>query len=229
MTSIDRRNVIVWVILAFAAGVLVGNLGAGLGGPGASAPALASGPVVPPPSAPAGQPAGQPAAAAGPVGTAPAMGSGPGMGMAPQAPAPAARLPRLRAATQAHPEDPGVWVALGNAYFDANQPPEAVKAYERALTLKPGDPNVLTDLGVMYRRLGQFQEAVARFQAAAAAAPTHVQSRYNLGVVYLHDLHDAARARAAWEGFLRVAGDGDPRAAAVRAQLADLGSGAGAP
>ncbi len=205
MTSTERRNVVLWVILAFAAGVLVGNLGAGLGDSGASAPTAASGPVVPPPTA----------APAQPVAAAPPQ-------MAPGAPDPAAQIPSLLAASQAHPNDAGVWVALGNAYFDTNQAPEAVKAYERALTLKPGDPNVLTDLGVMYRRLGQFQEAVARFQAAAAAAPTHIQSRYNLGVVYLHDLHDVAKARAAWEDFLRVAGDGDPRAAAVRRQLAEL-------
>ena len=224
MTTTERRNVIIWVVLAFAAGVLVGNFGAGLDAPGGSASAVATGAVVPPPTSSPAAPAAQPAPS---VVTGAATGMGPGLGLAP--PDPTVEIPHLLAASEAHPEDAGVWVALGNAYFDANQPPEAVKAYERALTLRPGDPNVLTDLGVMYRRLGKFREAVARFQAAAAAAPGHVQSRYNLGVVYLHDLHDAAKARAAWEDFLRVAGDGDPRAAAVRAQLAELGgAGAGA-
>ena len=104
----------------------------------------------------------------------------------------------------ATPDDPGAWTHLGNAYFDTDQPAEAIKAYVKSIELAPGNPDVLTDLGVVYRRNGQPDQALLAFDQAIQAAPTHEQARLNKGVVLLYDKQDQAKAFTVWEELLVI-------------------------
>jgi cytochrome c-type biogenesis protein CcmH/NrfG len=115
------------------------------------------------------------------------------------------------------------WVDLGNLNYDLGRPPDAIRAYEKALSLQPGNPDVITDLGTMYRLAGQPQKAVALFREANEIDPNHFNSLYNLGVVLLHDLDDIPGAARAWEAFLRVGPQG-PQAERIRAILQNLRS-----
>jgi cytochrome c-type biogenesis protein CcmH/NrfG len=124
------------------------------------------------------------------------------------------------------PQNYQAWVQIGNDYFDLGEAQKSIDAYQRALAIKGDDPNVLTDMGVMYRQLKDFPKAVAAFRKAAAVAPNHTQSRMNLGVVLMHDLNDKPGAIAAWEDYLRLAGN-DPNAENIRRALAELKSQAG--
>ena len=144
--------------------------------------------------------------------------------------APGAALPTVNAQQQISmlqgivAKDPGnrnAWIQLGNQYFDSQQPMKAVEAYGKALAINGNDPDVLTDQGVMFRQLGWYDRAVDNFVKANQIDPTHAQSLYNLGVVYLYDLKDVAKARAAWEKFLTIVPSG-PGADQVRAQLEAL-------
>jgi len=110
----------------------------------------------------------------------------------------------LEEKVRANPNDGRAWVELGNLYYDTNQPPKAIEAYNKALKLIPPDPNVLTDLGVMYRSDGQPMQAIESFKKAMEVSPTHEQSRFNLGVVYFFDLHDKEKAIAAWKDLLAI-------------------------
>jgi tetratricopeptide (TPR) repeat protein len=166
--------------------------------------------------------------AAPPVAAAPAF---PGMGGAP--PPQAApqgnpnklqalqNIPMLEQLVAKDPKNHDAWVHLGNSYFDSEQPQKAIEAYGRALELKPNDPDVLTDQGVMYRSLGQFERAVDNFKKANQADPKHAQSLFNQGVVYLNDLHDAAKAKAAWQKVIDTAPN-TPQAMQARDALRDL-------
>jgi cytochrome c-type biogenesis protein CcmH/NrfG len=147
------------------------------------------------------------------------------MGKPPAAEAPAALTPEMKSQIAAlqeivkkDPKNAKAAIELGNIYFDANQPDNAIDAYSRALALEPGNADVRTDMGIMYRRKGQFDKAVAEFTKAAEADPKHVNSRYNLGVVLLHDKGDIKGAVKAWEDYLRV-DSGSPRAENIRVQL----------
>ncbi len=113
-------------------------------------------------------------------------------------------LAKVEQQVKATPDDPGAWVHLGNAYFDADQPAQAIEAYARALELAPGNPDVLTDLGVMYRRNKQPDQALTAFDKAIQAAPDHEQSRLNKGVVLLYDKNDKAGALKAWEELIAI-------------------------
>jgi len=105
---------------------------------------------------------------------------------------------------RSNPNNGQGWAELGNLYYDANQPPKAIEAYNKALQLISPDPNLLTDLGVMYRRNGQPQKAIESFKKAASLSPSHEQSRFNMGIVYLYDLKDKEDALKAWQELLAI-------------------------
>jgi len=118
----------------------------------------------------------------------------------------------------------GIWIQLGNDYFDTRQQQKAIDAYAKALALNPNNPDVLTDQGVMYRDLGRFDEAIANFEKSAKIDPSHVQSSYNLGVVWSNDKHDNAKAAAAFNRVISIA-PSSPQAAEARRALAEMGKG----
>jgi len=147
----------------------------------------------------------------------------------PGAPAPAAPPPRdsIEAASQIQTlkeivkkdmKNLPAWEELGNLYFDADQPKEAIEAYSRYLAVKPDNPDVRTDMGIMYRKLGQFDRALEEFRKAARSDPKHVNSRYNIGLVLLHDKQDIQGAIKAWEEYLKVDTNSE-RAQRIRAQI----------
>ena len=106
-------------------------------------------------------------------------------------------------ALQDSPNAPALWVALGNAHFDAQNPAQAIHAYERALALAPDNPDVLTDLGIMYRESGKFDQALAAFRKAQAINPEHANAFFNEGVVLYYDLHRRDEAVNAWQKLLK--------------------------
>ena len=132
-----------------------------------------------------------------------------------------ARIPMEEQAVRQDPRSFRAWVQLGNDYFDTQQFQKSVDAYQKALEIEPRSPDVLTDQGVMYRALGQFDKAIENFRKAQAIDPRHGQSLWNMGIVYDHDLHQADKARAAWEKLLEIDPTG-PQSGQVRQALADL-------
>jgi len=114
------------------------------------------------------------------------------------------KIGELKAIVAKDPNNRQAWVALGNEYFDADQPMDAVEAYQKALDLNAKDANVLTDQGVMFRRLGWFDRAVDNFTRANQADPSHTVSLFNLGITYRYDLQDFAKAQEAWTKFLAI-------------------------
>ncbi len=104
------------------------------------------------------------------------------------------RLGAVAAAREAidqFPENPDAWMLLGEAYEMAFRQPEALSAYERALSLEERADAALA-AGVLYRRAGRPAEAAARFARAYAAG---------------------AGAEALWENAAALFAAGDERAA----------------
>jgi cytochrome c-type biogenesis protein CcmH/NrfG len=113
------------------------------------------------------------------------------------------RLKELEEAVRKNPQDLRAWIQLGNRHFDDERPREAIRAYERALSIKGDNPDVLTDMGIMYRQLGEFDRAMEHFTQASRINPLHEQSRFNLGVV-LFDLDRKEEARKAWRALVGI-------------------------
>ncbi|MBO4335949.1 MAG: tetratricopeptide repeat protein [Desulfovibrio sp.] len=113
-------------------------------------------------------------------------------------------LSKLEQAAHQNPKNQENWVNLGNAYFDAQRPDAAIRAYETAVSLGAHSPDLLTDLGIMYRQLQRFEDALLSFQQAKALDPTHLQSRLNEGIVLYYDLHLKDAALQAWKEALQI-------------------------
>jgi len=110
------------------------------------------------------------------------------------------------------------WSALGNLYFDANMPDEAITHYEAALKIKPDDAHVLTDLATMKREAGKPEEAVELLKHVVQVDSTIEQAWFNMGVIYSFDLKDQKSAMEAWKKFLALNPD-SPHTDAVKAEI----------
>lgn len=115
------------------------------------------------------------------------------------------------------------WVALGNIYFDANKPTEAIEYYEQALAIRPGDVNVQTDLATMEREAGDPQKAITILQQVLKQDSTFAQAWFNMGVIYSLDLKDNKNAVAAWKKFVATSPD-SPHIEAVQKEIDRLES-----
>ena len=93
------------------------------------------------------------------------------------------KIQSLKDIIKKDPKNLPALVELGNVYFDAGQPKEAIEAYSQYLAAKPDNADVRTDMGIMYRAMGDFNRAIEEFKKAAQSDPKHVNSRYNIGIV----------------------------------------------
>jgi tetratricopeptide (TPR) repeat protein len=106
--------------------------------------------------------------------------------------------------TKRNPKNLDAWRELGNAYFDADMPVQAIAAYSRALAIKPDDTNILNDQGAMYRQTGDFTRALANFEKARQVDPFNLESIYNSGYVLAFDLNQIDRAIVMWRSYLAL-------------------------
>ncbi|HEY6147560.1 MAG TPA: tetratricopeptide repeat protein [Thermoanaerobaculia bacterium] len=107
----------------------------------------------------------------------------------------AGRIQGLQDEIARDPENPKLWAALGNAWYDREDWDQAIEAYRKALRKAPKDANVLSDLGAAYRNQGDFRQAIASFEKARAADSDHWQSLLNLVLINAYDVRDAAAAQ----------------------------------
>lgn len=114
------------------------------------------------------------------------------------------RIAEGEGAVAKDPDNRSAWVQLGNDYFDAELPLQAVDAYERALALDPKDPEVLADLGVSCRRMGWHDRAAEAFGKALKIDPNYEPALVNLGIVYAVDLRQPEKALKVWSRFLEL-------------------------
>ena len=106
--------------------------------------------------------------------------------------------------TVTEPTNHEAWSLLGNAYYDADLPVEAIAAYNKALALRPDDTNILNDQGAMYRENGEFSNALANFEKAVKIDPYNLESLYNSGYVYAFDLNNIPKALQIWKRYLEL-------------------------
>lgn len=96
------------------------------------------------------------------------------------------------------------WIELGNAYYDADMPQQAIDAYNRSLALKPDNTDVLNDQGAMYRQSGNFTQALKNFEKAYAIDSKNLESLYNMGYVNAFDLNRIELALDIWRRYLKL-------------------------
>lgn len=106
-------------------------------------------------------------------------------------------------AVNKNPTDYDSLVQLGNLYYDAQQYPNAIQYYERALVIHPENPDVRTDMGTAYWYSGNADKAVAAMEASLKFRPGHPQTLFNLGWIKWQGKADPKGAIEAWEKLLK--------------------------
>jgi|SRR5687767_3433717 tetratricopeptide (TPR) repeat protein len=153
-----------------------------------------------------------PAAPAGPPAAAPAATG--------QRQAPAldeARVRALQAAIEQDPRNAGNFAQLGNAYFDAEQWPNAIDSYERSLKLDPNNADVSTDLGVSYYYTNRTDDALAQFERSLKMSPNHTKTLLNKGIVLAFGKENLQAAAEEWKKVVALSPDSPEGQAARRA------------
>jgi tetratricopeptide (TPR) repeat protein len=81
-------------------------------------------------------------------------------------------LPRLLEQAQVHQPDAMSWFQVASAYANPKRAPEAIGAYQKALTFDPDYALAMFDLGGTYWNSGDFKQASRVWKAAMPASPT---------------------------------------------------------
>jgi len=115
-----------------------------------------------------------------------------------------ARMFALEEQLKSNPNNAASWMELGNMYFDANKPQDAIRAYTQYVSINPNNANVLTDLGVMYRRVGNPTEAIASFDKAIEVDPRHEHARFNKGIVLYYDAGFQDEGVKVWQELNKI-------------------------
>lgn len=128
-----------------------------------------------------------------------------------------ARVRTLQSAIEKDPQNAENYTQLGNAYFDAEQWPNAIDAYERSLKLNPNDADVSTDLGVSYYYTNRTDEALAQFERSLKISPNHTKTLLNKGIVLAFGKENLQAAADEWKKVVELAPDSAEGQAARRA------------
>lgn len=111
-------------------------------------------------------------------------------------------IAELKRRLNMNPADVEAAVALGNIYYDCNQPAQSVIYYTLALSLDPALPGVRTDLGTMYWRNDDVALAEQAFRQVVRDFPDYGAARLNLGLLLLHAKGEPQQARAVWQDLI---------------------------
>jgi tetratricopeptide (TPR) repeat protein len=108
-------------------------------------------------------------------------------------------ISHLKESLDKDPNKAETWSQLANAYYEIQDYPQAIEAYNKVITLVDDKSSLYQDLGVVYRRDGQFEKSIEAFEKAVADNPDNLQALFNIGVVQYHDLDDEASAKKTWQ------------------------------
>lgn len=90
----------------------------------------------------------------------------------------------LQEATTSDPTRDLVWAYLGDAYVGYKKYPDAVTAFEKAVSLKPDSALYHTALANAYNKAGQPDKAIAEYNQVIQMDPTNAATAYfNIGIV----------------------------------------------
>jgi cytochrome c-type biogenesis protein CcmH/NrfG len=109
----------------------------------------------------------------------------------------------LLEAIKNNPNDYDSLVMLGNLFYDAQQFPNSIQYYQRALKIHPENSDVRTDMGTAYWYAGNTDKALAAMETSLEYRPGHPQTLFNLGWVRWQGKADPKGAIEAWEQLLQ--------------------------
>jgi cytochrome c-type biogenesis protein CcmH/NrfG len=137
-----------------------------------------------------------------------------------------AKVQGLMTIIKSDPKNAGAHVQLGNAYFDAERYPDAIKWYEEGLKLDPKNVDASTDLAVSYYYSSRTDEALKQLDYSLKLDPAHAKTLLNQGIILAFGKRDLKGATAAWEKVVQLAPN-SPEAQAAKQGLQGIAAATG--
>ncbi|UCD85487.1 MAG: tetratricopeptide repeat protein [Deltaproteobacteria bacterium] len=82
---------------------------------------------------------------------------------------------------------------LGIAYKRKGMYDEAIRAYQKVISIDPDHANAHTNLGLVYAKKGKYEEAIREYHKAIVIDPAYVEAHVNLGNTYaIKGMYDEA-------------------------------------
>lgn len=115
------------------------------------------------------------------------------------------------------PNEASLYNALGNILARSQKFPQAIGAYQQALSLSPDYPGALNNLGNCYCQINEFDKAQTAYRQAIDLDPDYPDARFNLARILVAE-GDKTRALQQLEYAVKVA----PRHAGIQGLLGNL-------
>jgi cytochrome c-type biogenesis protein CcmH/NrfG len=112
-----------------------------------------------------------------------------------------------------------VVLALGEAYFQAQQLADATRLFNEALVLQAGNPDAQAGLAMVDYANGDQPKAEAALQQIAQANPKNQTALYDLAIIYFSS-NQRDKAKATWQQVVAV--DGSSTLGQMAKQFVDL-------
>ncbi len=112
-------------------------------------------------------------------------------------------IERLEEASAADPEDVGLLLDLGDAYFLGQRLPQAERAFTRALHEDPDNTTATVRLAMVWHARGDTAQARETLEALIAAHPEQQEAHYSLAIVSFSEGR-VDQAKDEWKAAARI-------------------------
>ena len=117
--------------------------------------------------------------------------------------------PTLEQLSNNAPELDYLFTNLGLAYFRQKNYPQAMAAFERAISQNKSDAVAYNHLGIITRMQGEFQKARHSYETAINIDSEYASAYLNLGILFDIYLQDLKQALAQYEKFQTLTNNED--------------------
>jgi cytochrome c-type biogenesis protein CcmH/NrfG len=105
------------------------------------------------------------------------------------------KIAQLVTASADQPDNVGVLLELGDAYFLGQRYQKAARTFHTALRLDPGNPTATVRLAMVWHAEGDSERAAQAIQAVLDTAPQNQEAHYSMAIIYFStDRIDEAKA-----------------------------------
>lgn len=118
-------------------------------------------------------------------------------------------LEQYQKALAIHPNDPKVFIKIGNLYAvdkSAASQAEAKQAYEKALQADPTNKVAIYKLGVLAMTNKNTNEAIRYFEQLLSIDEKQANAHLNLGILYGDFMHNKVKARQHYQRYIDLGG-----------------------
>ena len=112
-------------------------------------------------------------------------------------------LDLLKDTVAVHPDNPNLWMALGNVYLHLGFMENAVAVFLQILRIDSDNVSACYRLGKAYLGLNHYQQAIRAFLKATRLDPAHIPSWQELGEIY-QQLHRSKNAKKTYRRLLEL-------------------------